>query len=982
MKHFCNSGSFFILFITMLLLVACGGGDGGGGDSKIPVVTLTSPNGGEEVVGTYSIIWNNKESFPSTVLLEISNDSGSDWRTIAEKVPDTGSYVWDSYDGNPYGRQDGSQYRIRITAKDVAGNTGAPAESGDFTIDNIPKISGVGRYKDVNTNGIADAGDTLTISFDRPVTLNSSQASDFNLPVSGDSLGEGASAASAPANANDVIITLGTQPRFNTRGDFSADITSANSPSSIDVSKTIGEGTIVGSVIPPGLSVAVSAAASTPVDLLSTLSVERDTFGDQNTTAMAVGDLNRDGYPDVVTTVGGTSPSLVYYNNRSGKYLDSTVDGLKVSLLNDAISNDVVVADLNKDGWLDIVVVNGFHLSAMIGADQANEVWLNNGTGGFTTPVTFGSLRTYAVAVGDIDKDGDDDVIAGNRNGAATQVWQNNGGNLVLVQSFGNFETLALELVDVDGDDDLDIIEGAFDGAGVHIWTNTSGVFSVGPVLGSSNVGALTVGDVDGDGDQDIIAGNRTDSITGATNDAWQNDGAGNFTLITQTFELLATTDVNLVDFDSDGDLDIIEAAANSVPDSVTYTNDGTGTFTKSLFSFAGVGDQTIKIVAADVENDGDVDIIAGNTNNNRIWNASVSGVRGVLSLNSAGSLSGGDTRSVALGDLDMDGDLDIVTANHGGTNRVWLNDTRRSDGSLGDPAAFSNTVSHDSDDTWVVKLADINRDGDLDVIYGNANVDNTIWNNNGDGTFAGPTTIASSSASPNDMAFGDLNGDGWIDFVLVPFVGDTQVWLNNGAGVFPSATTLAADAVSYSVALNDFDRDGDLDIVIGDTGTTSEVWVNNGSGSFSAGNDIITEANTFGVASADIDLNGTADVVTGNDKVVNRFHLGNGIAPPVFTDNGNPIGLLNTIDLYLADIDHDGDVDMLSASQGSQDSIWLNNGAGVFNNSGELLGSDAGVALAVGDLDNDGDRDVVVGAGGEPGAALTVSDNLILLNN
>ena len=257
MKKIIMKIAYLIPLAGLLVLSACSSGSSESDeDATAPATTLLAPAGGAMVGGIFTIRWQVNETNPSTVRIEISNDSGSNWQKIATKVPDTGSYNWNSYDDNPYGRQDGSLYRIRITAKDIVGNTGAPAESGDFTINNIPKISGVGRYKDVNTNGIADVGDTLTISFDRDVVLNSPQASDFNLPVSGDSLGEGASAASG-ANASNVIITLGAQPRFNTRGDFTAGNTSANSPSSIDVSGTIAEGTIVGLNIPNGLSAPV-----------------------------------------------------------------------------------------------------------------------------------------------------------------------------------------------------------------------------------------------------------------------------------------------------------------------------------------------------------------------------------------------------------------------------------------------------------------------------------------------------------------------------------------------------------------------------------------------------------------------------------------------------------------------------------------------------------------------------------------------------
>lgn len=988
-----------VILLTSLLISACTGSSDPGEDDDVipPTLAIVSPAGGSSLQGNIDITWTTIEINPSIVDIELSNDSGVSWDSLVSNHSDTGSYSWNTYIDNPFGQNDGLTYRLRIRATDVAGNVGTWDVTTDFSINNIPKLTNVGVYRDVNTNGMADAGDTLNLFFDRAVQVNAAQSSDFTLLVSGDSLGEGA-AIEPGANSSNIIITLGNGARFNTRGDYANAVTSPNSPSGIDISSSINPTAIVAA------TTLIPAGPSTPVDVIAVLAPDRNTFGSGQAYSLAQGDIDRDGYPDVVIGTGGYN--VVYINNRSGQFLDSFTDKFTLQY-STARTRSVALVDMNKDGWLDVIGGN----TSSTDTDRPNELWLNDGTGSFpTTPSqTFGLAKTYSIAVGDVDKDGDPDVVVGNMDGQANEIWRNNGaGNLGAApwQTFGSRYTSVVKLADIDNDGDLDLVEGTFRDAsgptpvyeGVNIWTNNgTGVFSdSGQVLGSGSAVALAVGDVDRDGDLDIVAGNQ-DGLSAQANSLWLNNGSGVFTNSGQTFGTYVTEDVILVDVDEDGDLDIVEAVRLTGSNAV-YINQGDGTFIEANQTLASQQDLTYRLVSTDVDNDGDQDIIAGNFSENRIWNSSVSGARGALALNvTSQAMVGGNTKSVALGDIDLDGDLDIVTANDSQpgsqANRVWINDTKRYDGSYGTPAVFADSgqTLNGTARTWSVSLGDVDRDGDLDAVFGNISGANAVWLNDtklpggGSGTRGVFVDSGQSlgSADTYELALGDMDGDGDLDIVTANYGASQQVWINN-AGVFSPGSTITG-LYTYSIDLADVDRDGDLDVILGSyqfNNPDNYVWLNNGNATFVVAPSLPDEYYSYAIRAADLDHNGTIDIVSGNNGAVNRAHLGDGTGS--FVDSDSPTPLLLTYDLALSDIDHDGDIDMIGASRGEIDSVWLNDGLGLFTNSGEelddpVITNDTFEAVAVGDLDNDGDRDIV---GGASSLFASGQNNRIWLNN
>jgi hypothetical protein len=354
----------------------------------------------------------------------------------------------------------------------------------------------------------------------------------------------------------------------------------------------------------------------------------------------------------------------------------------------------IALGDLDGDGHLDIVVANGQHVA------ERNWVSFNDGRGTFGPRRPFGAADpSYGVALGDLDGDGDLDIVIANDVGAPSVVYENDGkGNFTLLASLdaGGQARRAVALGDFDGDGALDVV---LVGLGQdHIYFNTGrGRRWTERALGSrgsdlARATAVAAADVDGDGDLDIIVPARY----GGQSLIYLNDGKGDFTQTRRFGEDFAdTTAVAVGDVNGDGHPDIV--TGNWEQPHVVYVNDGHGHFTK--FSTFGTGqEQTWTLALGDMDLDGDLDVVAGNVNV-AFWSEDLNGdgvadrfgreIRsaptrvyvndghGRFRPGPAVTTGGDNTRPIALGDVDGDGDLDLVMGNSCQANYVFFNASR-----------------------------------------------------------------------------------------------------------------------------------------------------------------------------------------------------------------------------------------------------------------------------------------------------------------
>ncbi|HHZ65068.1 MAG TPA: hypothetical protein EYN51_06170, partial [Flavobacteriales bacterium] len=282
--------------------------------------------------------------------------------------------------------------------------------------------------------------------------------------------------------------------------------------------------------------------------------------------------------------------------------------------------------------------------------------------------------------------------------------------------------------------------------------------------LGDSNSRIVSLGDLDGDGDLDAWVANSVNQA----NRVWINQGgvqggvAGNFLDSGQALGNSYSYGVALGDLDGDGDLDAWVANYDSQPNRV-WINDGLGNFTDSGQA---LGDsESIDVSLGDLDGDGDLDAWVVNENQpNRVWINQGGDQGGVTGDFADSGQALGDSRSlgVSLGDLDGDGDLDAWVVNDNQPNRVWINQGGDQGGVTGNFADSGQALGNSRSTS--VALGDLDGDGDLDAWVANwQNRANRVWINDGLGNFADSGQGIGSSVS-TDVSLGDLDGDGDLD--------------------------------------------------------------------------------------------------------------------------------------------------------------------------------------------------------------------------
>jgi len=339
------------------------------------------------------------------------------------------------------------------------------------------------------------------------------------------------------------------------------------------------------------------------------------------------------------------------------------------------------------------------------------------------------------------------------------------------------------------------------------------------------------------------------------------------------------------------------------------------------------------------------------------------------------------DTAALIADDMDGDGHIDLIMGNDGQTNRLYLNN------GTDDPFAgvAGKEISQETRHTRSLVSGDIDGDGDIDLIAGNYGERNRLYLNNGTddpfrtstGSVTGSTGLVVGEEAGHTLflVLGDVDGDGDLDLIAGNYGEANRLYLNNGTkdpfgGVSGSPVSSDEDH-TQSLVLGDVDADGDLDLIAGNDGETNRVYLSNGKenpfdGVFAS--DIGTEAHhTQSLVLGDVDADGDLDLIAGNRGEANLLYLSNGSENPFDGTEGEPVSddEYHTVSLALGDVDADGDLDLIAGNDGETNRLYLNNGSEEpFE---EVIGRNISGdrhytrSLIMGDVNGDGDEDMIV---------------------
>jgi len=529
-----------------------------------------------------------------------------------------------------------------------------------------------------------------------------------------------------------------------------------------------------------------------------------------------VGDLTGDGLPDLVFTTKNTQGIIIYKNTPEQQFerLDSTNFGPLHSLVGNP-KKSLLLFDVDLDGDLDLwTTVNNWEHNIDGVREAFEQVWINDGFGKFTKkPLNSTRKGLYHQSLlfkADLDLDGDVDVLrkaVGNSIAFTKYTNQGNGDFTEELTPFyvgSNFYSQS-HLADFNKDgypdiwvtyDDLHVYlndqSGNFSTEAVEVELNLYDGHEHPPFGGQLPINPIIYEDIDGDGDVDIQA--LSDQVFFPRR---INNGDGTFTSHMRYSTSTLRESAQFIDFDGDEDLDLW---VSSWKGSVVWSTGEQGI----IGSGERVNDEQAELLkVGDFDNDGDVDILSLTDHDLNIWYQEEPEVF-VKQEQEAVSQEVGYIRQVRLSDINQDNNLDmLVLAGSAVKHR------------LGSVVSFGPLV----DSFYDFELADFNNDGVLDIISSGFVVEDSVASPTithhtglGDGDYELINEyLVDPGTSGYSYSSADYDSDGHLDFLVLGYSG-FAVFKNLGDDSFQQSQTISG--FFYSAEFMDLSQSGDFSII------------------------------------------------------------------------------------------------------------------------------------------------------------------------
>jgi len=573
----------------------------------------------------------------------------------------------------------------------------------------------------------------------------------------------------------------------------------------------------------------------------------------QSPVAIAVGDFNGDGKPDLFTANNLSNNISVLIGNGAGAFAAA------ISFNVGTNPDGIAVGDFNGDGKQDLAVSNYTSNNASI--------LFGNGNGNIQGALNFTTESgPTAIAAADFNGDGVSDIVIAYRGG--NSITLNPGSTTGIIglpahYAVGN-TPFALVVADFnnDGKSDVAVANEFSEDVSILLGNGAGSLGAAHSFPAGRSPYSLTANDFDGDGKLDVavvdFASNSISILSG--------DGAGNLKL---SAALIAGQFPNAVasgDLNGDGKPDLAATTVNDL--AVLLSNSSPAGFAAGS-SFA-AGRNLRGLAIGDFNSDGRPDLALADAN----LAASSGGVAILLGTESGGFadaktyIAGAESYAVAIGDFNSDGKQDLAVANNSTRNVSIL--LGNGDGSFGPPQnLFAGTGSPTS-----VAVGDLNRDGYPDLVVANdvsaaaGNV--SVLFGNGAGGFTAPLSF-NAGAGPFFVTIDDFNADAKPDIAVANNGSNTiSIMIGDGAGGFASPVNYPVGTNPRFILVADFNKDHRLDLAVADfdnnnpVGTIS-ILLGDGAGGFAAAGNVSTQAQPISIVAADFNSDGNLDLASVN---------------------------------------------------------------------------------------------------------------------